>query len=88
MMGQAAKVNSREVKFLRSGRGDWIGIYVDGQLVREGHELMPDEVLNALMIRYEEVTTDFAHNLLSGCPATWAEVESKLGLRSGEVKKG
>lgn len=32
--------------------GDWAGIYLDGSLVYEGHNLTPEQVLDTLGISY------------------------------------
>lgn len=53
---------------------DWMGLYIDGELVRENHSLEPDDVLLELGIKYD----DF-----------WAEVEDggRLPKKLKDVKR-
>lgn len=36
------------VRFLKSESGDWIGMYINGNLVREGHSLSEFDVLEEM----------------------------------------
>lgn len=54
---------------IRSDQGDWIGLYRDGKLLREGHSIPEDEVLDALGIEYGYTVWDEEFNEHGGrCP--------------------
>lgn len=38
--------------------GDWVGLYINGELALEGHSLFPKQVLNTLGISFESLTAD------------------------------
>jgi hypothetical protein len=40
------------VQFVRSPDGDWVGMYVNGELVAENHSLQEEDVVNALTDRH------------------------------------
>lgn len=42
------------VHFVHSEGGDWVGLYVDGELVFSDHSLTPEKVLTILGIPYTE----------------------------------
>lgn len=66
-----------KVAFLTSGCGDWIGMYIDGKLVTEGHSIPEREVagliLGFLNIKHVE-GSEFLEEYGNHCPATWDEV--------------
>lgn len=47
-----------------SSSGDWYGLYKDGKLVMEDHELSASQVLNALgiVIEHREAKEDWVEN--------------------------
>ncbi|HRY30262.1 MAG TPA: hypothetical protein P5079_09540, partial [Elusimicrobiota bacterium] len=53
----ASPVAPAEIVFASNG-DDWEGLYVDGQLVSEGHSLRPGEVLEALKLDFAELDDD------------------------------
>lgn len=46
------------ITFVSHAGGDWEGLYVDGQLVAEGHTLKWWDVLRALSIDYNTINAD------------------------------
>jgi len=65
---------AEKVHLIRSECGDWIGLYLDGKLVFEGHGLPACRLLEALGISYSEEERDLSS---SGghCPKTLCEEE-------------
>ena len=67
-----------DVKLLFADEGDWVGLYVDGKLVDQGHTLSANQILDAVKIEHEEVGMEFAANGWRSCPPTYAEVEAAM----------
>lgn len=67
-----------EVKFLRAD--DWVGIYVDGQLVRESHSIQEEDVSIAITGTKPETFWTFDERFWDSgsCPRTWQEVLDKV----------
>ena len=38
---------------------DWIGIYIDGQLVYENHDIEPERLLDLVNVTYESCQVDY-----------------------------
>lgn len=53
---------------MKADMGDWIGIYVDGRLVDEGHSLGEERTLDAVGIIYTEEVIDFEERGWGRCP--------------------
>lgn len=47
------------INTLQSGDGDWIGLYINGVLVDEGHELSPAEIFKAISKYFDFSFEDF-----------------------------
>jgi hypothetical protein len=65
----------KNIKLVSAEDGDWIGLYVDGQLKIENHSLRPAEVLKALDLPFEiiDLTMD---QMEEGLPGTTDELPS------------
>lgn len=48
----------KRIVFVNDNSGDWVGLYVNGNLTIEGHSLEPDDVLTVLGIENESVWVD------------------------------
>jgi hypothetical protein len=42
----------KNITFVHDNSGDWMGIYIDGVLVRENHSYDADDMLDVLEIEY------------------------------------
>lgn len=63
------------IKFLRSGACDWIGLYVDGKLIHEDHDIGPTTLLRLLGIEYEvKMGSDYLEEYGNRCPEKWEEI--------------
>ena len=62
---------AEKVHLMESEEGDWIGLYLDGKLVYEGHSLSAERLLEALGIPYSEEERDMSEG--GGCPKTLTE---------------
>ncbi len=47
-------IKFKNITLVNSDGGDWIGIYIDGVLVRENHSYEADDMLGILGIDYDE----------------------------------
>ena len=67
---------SKEVTLVKDEGGDWIGMYVDGRLMNEGHSLDTDFVIENLGFTVCKVffTAEDWEKHGGRCPATLAEV--------------
>jgi len=64
----------KRVSFLRSGSGDWIGMYIDGKLVREGHSISEEEMVELLLPKVVVKTLYGSEDLEefgNHCPNEW-----------------
>ena len=77
-----------KVNFLHSEDHDWVGIYVDGKLVDEGHSFTPEMVLEAIGAKHQSLTMDFEVADWGRCPATYAEVEAHLAAQGEAIGQG
>lgn len=68
----------KKVFLLRADAGDWIGIYVDGKLVNEGHSLSESAVLEAVEVDFDGAIVDFDKLNWGRCPETLEEVKRDL----------
>lgn len=50
------KKNQIHLHLVYNDEGDWAGIYLDGRLVYEGHNLTPEQVLDTLSVAYDRIT--------------------------------
>lgn len=46
-------IKFKNITFVHSNDGDWVGIYIDGVLVKENHSYEADDMLDILEIEYE-----------------------------------
>jgi hypothetical protein len=77
----------KQIRILRTGSGDWTGLYVDGELRREGHSL---DVMHAIMdvlgssadIKNVTIKDNYLDDYGARCPITWPnELEVALNKR-------
>jgi hypothetical protein len=90
--GPAMRYNRNEmpeIALVYAGSGDWVGIYVDGELVDEGHELAPESVLNAVGLdNHDQVGIDFNEAGWKKLPRKFSAVEKVLRRQSpGDIEK-
>lgn len=67
----------KAIKLLRAGGGDWVGIYVDGKLVKEGHSIQEEDVIAILFPKMEIETVWGSEDLEeygNRCPLEWNQV--------------
>lgn len=59
---------------------DWLGIYLDGKLVYEGHSITPGMLLSLLNIPHRRVgvTDEFSEELGGRCPSELSEIDTAL----------
>lgn len=78
----------KHIRVLRTGSGDWTGLYVDGKLTREGHNL---DVMHAIMdvlgsnadIKNATVKDNYLDDYGNRCPGTWPnELEVALSKQN------
>jgi hypothetical protein len=48
MFSNERKINKMNISLLHSGGGDWVGLYIDGILIEEDHNLSEDQILDIL----------------------------------------
>lgn len=69
-----------KISLLHSGCGDWVGMYVDGNLVIEDHRLRETELLHELRkhlnFDFENLWSkdEYLDHYGNSCPDTWQEV--------------
>ena len=64
----------KKIRFLRSGAGDWVGLYIDGKLVREGHSISEEEIASLLLPKIEVKTvygSEYLDEYGNRCPDEW-----------------
>lgn len=72
-----------KLHIVRSGSGDWEGLYIDNDLIVEDHYLDVSDVLAALKkyfnfeFDYNYSTDNDLDRYGNGCPATFEEFERK-----------
>jgi len=60
-----------------SGSYDWVGLYRNGELVYEGHELEPETLLSKLGYEYEKREgSDTLEEYGGRCPKDWEDVRA------------
>lgn len=62
------------IKLVRDSSGDWIGIYIDGKLVDEGHSLPEERMLDALSVEYTSEELDMEANDLGRLPKRYEDI--------------
>lgn len=69
-----------KLMFLKSEDGDWIGLYVNGKLMAEGHSLDPVDLLENLGfdVTREERDADWFDDNGGTCPEEWTEGSTNL----------
>lgn len=72
-----AKVDGRKLVFVEDPGGDWVGLYVDGKLVTEGHSLNWNQVLSALGVPFDRFE----------CDGEWIADNGTLPTKLGSVKR-
>ena len=68
LMQRAEAGLQRSIHLMYSDCGDWVGLYLDGKLVYEGHGVPVDRLLAALGISFTHEERDLSE--LGGCPST------------------
>jgi hypothetical protein len=67
---------------LRSGSGDWVGIYKDGVLLFEGHDITLYTLFNYILtnIEYESIEDEepYLDRFGGNCPGTLEEYYNEL----------
>jgi hypothetical protein len=66
----------KKIRFLRSGGGDWVGLYVDGKLITEGHSISEEEMVRLLLPKADIKTLYGSEDLEeygNHCPSEWTE---------------
>lgn len=68
-----------KLRLLKSGAGDWVGLYDElGLLVDEGHSLDWEWLLPRFGIEIESVTGgEYLEEYAGCCPQHWSEVQSE-----------
>jgi len=63
------------IRFVESTDGDWIGMYVDGKLKRQNHNLSAKDAIFALGYTYKAIVlTEKEFDMVGGeCPKTYKE---------------
>lgn len=69
---------SAKVLIVCAEAGDWEGLYIDGELVKEGHSLTVCEVLEALGIEHESFSIEMDAYGLSNLPLKAANLPQAL----------
>lgn len=67
-----------EPKIVIVNGDDWHGLYVDGKLYHEGHDIPIDIIFQALNVPFKKIECDYA----------WLEKARKLPADLQRVKKG
>ena len=77
---------SEDVKLVFASTGDWVGIYVDDELIEQGHSLEPEQVLNAIGLdNHDQVGIDFDQAGWRRLPQHYSEVAKVLAKQAPEV---
>lgn len=58
----------KKITFVHSEDGDWVGIYIDGVLVRQNHSYDADDMLDILEIEYDSHWYDMGSAGMSHLP--------------------
>ena len=72
-----------EIKLFHSESGDWEGLYIDGKLIAEDHNLDSQRLLRILEkyfgYKFENVWSkdEYLERYGNSCPETWEEVMRK-----------
>ena len=73
----------KKIGLFHAGGGDWDGLYIDGKLIMEGHELAPEEIFrqlaNYFSLDFVNVWScdDELDRYGNHCPETWDEILEK-----------
>jgi hypothetical protein len=67
-------MKKQDIVFVNDNSGDWVGIYINGKLVRENHSYEADDMLDILDIPY---TTHWVYMETARLPYNLSDV--KLG---------
>lgn len=62
------------IEIVSSSDGDWVGIYVNGQLKDEGHSLTPSMVLAALGLEHSRIEVEMDAYEFSSLPEDIADL--------------
>jgi hypothetical protein len=68
------------IDFVHSHSWDWVGLYLNGKYVMQGHSFRKEDLLSTILdyagVEYEinTTTTDLSER---GLPAVWPEVEEE-----------
>lgn len=54
---------TKRITFVDDHSDEWIGIYIDGKLVGQGHSFQPEQVLQLLGIDFDNIQTVSAEDL-------------------------
>jgi DNA-directed RNA polymerase subunit N (RpoN/RPB10) len=78
-----AKPDPSHIRVAYSTGSDWVGVYYDDELKTQDHDLMPEQVLDAIGVEdYEMVTIDFAQAGWKVLPERYSEVEKVVAKQA------
>lgn len=70
-------MNGMKIRLLHSGAGDWVGLYVDNNLIIEGHSLDEEEVIKAIVpdANFKTIwhNDEYLEEYGNRCPDNWPE---------------
>lgn len=67
----------KNVRLVKDIYGDWVGIYVNGELKNENHSLDESQVLQALGLSFDELSLPLEEMGLYQLPETWKELQTE-----------
>jgi hypothetical protein len=79
-----AKKPTSNIVIVHDNSGDWVGIYVDGKLVREGHSIQEEDVLDAIGIPNKSVWVDMEDSRLPENLDEIKDINTKIGENPDE----
>ena len=79
-----AKKPTSNIVIVHDNSGDWVGIYVDGKLVREDHSIQEEDVLDAIGIPNKSVWVDMEDSRLPENLDEIKDINTKIGENPDE----
>jgi hypothetical protein len=66
----------RDIKLVYSESGDWVGVYANGKLLHEGHDISPSMLLEVLGIEHDRMTAsgEWLGEEVAHLPEKWLDV--------------
>jgi hypothetical protein len=66
-----------KIRLLHAGSGDWVGLYIDGKLIMEGHDISAREVIDIFYPNcdYKSIyhEDEYLESYDGSCPVNWPE---------------